>query len=762
MKTPKTPVPSEKKSIKTALGGIIQKKKANGLTPKNTPKNVKTIPDPKGALELCNLKPGDGPKSPTKKGMAKKSKSCPTSPEVELGLKLEALLEKTYSSNKSSKLSNKDKRKSLNPSLLVKHKESTPVKTKVVEEDKVAKSPKKAPKTPTNTPLQGQGNAKKEKVNSPVKPVAQVAGEGKKKKKKNKSKKNKQTILNGTASPAQNKTEKVDKEGKGNKKALKKQHHATWSSLVASTPAEQSKSKLDSKKVDQAAKAFKKYIEDLPKKSKELFSTPKPVFLQVTLFKIPQVRLNMKIERISLPHPYLNTESDICLLVGDVKRGKTYMEKSEEHYKALLEGKNINFINEIIPLKRFLSEYSQYEQKAKLCDRFDMFIVDGKVSHRFVGNLGKCFLKKRKVPVPVKLTNHDSLPKILKAALTKTAIPLNCAGQVSSAQIGHSQQNAKELSENIVSFTAELSKVIPGGWDNIKSLNIKTDLSDAIPVYFSMKSPNEVSLPEVKKKKTAQPVEGEVTTIPGVTAVVYPSGDVKLKKEADKNDKKKKGAQAQKAEEEDDDEESDMDGLTEFTDDDDDSEVEEDDDDSVVESDQEDNEEVESDDDVSSEEDEIEEAEQEYLKEWQTELASKKVGGKRKAASNEEESSPNSKKGKPNKVAPQQPKQAQGKPKKGPQQPQGQKKGGQNQQKGSPNKPNQQFQKGGKQGGNKGGQQNGKKFFEKSAKNAKPNKAQNAGSPGFNKQKGGSPFGGNKQNMYKGKKGQSPGGKGRK
>lgn len=674
MKTPKTPVPSEKKSIKTALGGIIQKKKANGLTPKNTPKNVKTIPDPKGALELCNLKPGDGPKSPTKKG---------------------------------------------------------------------------------------QGNAKKEKVNSPVKPVAQVAGEGKKKKKKNKSKKNKQTILNGTASPAQNKTEKVDKEGKGNKKALKKQHHATWSSLVASTPAEQSKSKLDSKKVDQAAKAFKKYIEDLPKKSKELFSTPKPVFLQVTLFKIPQVRLNMKIERISLPHPYLNTESDICLLVGDVKRGKTYMEKSEEHYKALLEGKNINFINEIIPLKRFLSEYSQYEQKAKLCDRFDMFIVDGKVSHRFVGNLGKCFLKKRKVPVPVKLTNHDSLPKILKAALTKTAIPLNCAGQVSSAQIGHSQQNAKELSENIVSFTAELSKVIPGGWDNIKSLNIKTDLSDAIPVYFSMKSPNEVSLPEVKKKKTAQPVEGEVTTIPGVTAVVYPSGDVKLKKEKEA-DKKMKGAQAQKAEEEDDEEESDVDGLTEFTDDDDDSEVEEDDDDSVVESDQEDNEEVESDDDVSSEEDEIEEAEQEYLKEWQTELASKKVGGKRKAASNEEESSPNSKKGKPNKVAPQQPKQAQGKPKKGPQQPQGQKKGGQNQQKGSPNKPNQQFQKGGKQGGNKGGQQNGKKFFEKSAKNAKPNKAQNAGSPGFNKQKGGSPFGGNKQNMYKGKKGQSPGGKGRK
>jgi hypothetical protein len=96
MKTPKTPATLEKKKLNTPKSGAITKRKSvNGLTPKSLKKGG--IPEFKGsALALKSLAADEENVTPfkNKKGSPTGKGKGPVSPEVELGLKIEAMLEK--------------------------------------------------------------------------------------------------------------------------------------------------------------------------------------------------------------------------------------------------------------------------------------------------------------------------------------------------------------------------------------------------------------------------------------------------------------------------------------------------------------------------------------------------------------------------------------------------------------------------------------------------------------------------------------------
>lgn len=47
-------------------------------------------------------------------------------------------------------------------------------------------------------------------------------------------------------------------------------------------------------------------------------------------------------------------------------------------------------------------------------------------------------------------------------------------------QVGHSKMSASEIAENIVEISKTMPLDYPGGWSNIRSLQIKT--TDACPV----------------------------------------------------------------------------------------------------------------------------------------------------------------------------------------------------------------------------------------------------------------------------------------
>lgn len=72
--------------------------------------------------------------------------------------------------------------------------------------------------------------------------------------------------------------------------------------------------------------------------------------------------------------------------------------------------------------------------------------------------------------------------------------------------MAHTGQTVEQAVENVVGAVAEITKVVPRGWNNIQSLNLKTTDSIALPIYTSLPEKSlvaETSEPPKKKKKKA-------------------------------------------------------------------------------------------------------------------------------------------------------------------------------------------------------------------------------------------------------------------
>ena len=79
--------------------------------------------------------------------------------------------------------------------------------------------------------------------------------------------------------------------------------------------------------------------------------------------------------------------------------------------------------------------------------------------------------------------------------------------------MAHTGQTAEEAVENVVAAVAEITKIVPNGWSNIQSLNLKTTDSVALPIYSSLPDnslPDNSSVAETSeppKKKTKKKEE---------------------------------------------------------------------------------------------------------------------------------------------------------------------------------------------------------------------------------------------------------------
>ena len=71
----------------------------------------------------------------------------------------------------------------------------------------------------------------------------------------------------------------------------------------------------------------------------------------------------------------------------------------------------------------------------------------------------------------------------------------------SAIRIAHTGMTAEEIVENISKAVAHIAKIIPRGWTNIQSLNIKSSNSIALPIHTSLPESIEVIDNEPAKKK---------------------------------------------------------------------------------------------------------------------------------------------------------------------------------------------------------------------------------------------------------------------
>jgi len=304
--------------------------------------------------------------------------------------------------------------------------------------------------------------------------------------------------------------------------------------------------------------AFKAYeVSQKKTENQNLFDDePEPVNLLVSAIKIPQgepVFFSTK-----LPNSFLKRDNDICLIVKDLEKGwKKDHEPTIHHYKELLQKKDIDFVNEILPLRQLRVEYKPFEARGKLSKLYDIVLVDKRVLKYVPRYLGKSFYQSGKFPISFDLEAKD-LASEFQRALSTSLMSMSNKGSSYQIQVGLSNQTEKEIEENIAAVYSSLLTNFPGTFANVRSLALRFGTRDwTIPIYISCANQDSVTLPPPRTK--SEPLVDDLTTLqPGFKVAVYPSGQVTVIEDENyqagvldqqnKTKRKKKGKQAEKKE----------------------------------------------------------------------------------------------------------------------------------------------------------------------------------------------------------------------
>ncbi|KAK9508820.1 hypothetical protein O3M35_006283 [Rhynocoris fuscipes] len=364
---------------------------------------------------------------------------------------------------------------------------------------------------------------------------------------------------------------------------------------------------VDKNILTDAVNALMRYIDENPKERSEMLDPNVPLLLQIDYIKQP-VALR---SRLLVPHSLVYENSDICLFIAD--KGKKIEEQDDlaDEMKERLKKCGVDYITEILPWKKALFEHTQYEQKKKLMNRFDFFLIEDRLSKIRAGLTDKFVPKKW--PIAVRLEPESKLKENIETALRKIPVSFRGNGLTKSLQFGHYKMDKQHLVENLQAITKALCDraLFFGGRDNIRSLHIKTKKSIAFPLFVNKKSSNLVKKQPKQEEEEDEGVEGELSTLPNRIVKVFKDGTVKTKKikedQATTSKKPNKKQVSVKKEESDDDEEEMMESdIDEEDDSDDDEEMSEDedvDDEEVATDEDEDDDDDDDDDDDEEEED---------------------------------------------------------------------------------------------------------------------------------------------------------------
>lgn len=233
---------------------------------------------------------------------------------------------------------------------------------------------------------------------------------------------------------------------------------------------------LDEEQVRKAVIALLKYIGKNKSDSNDLFDDDEFLYLVIALKKVPQDRRKDKPLRLPLPHPIYDAEgAEICLLVKD--------RKGEGHKAAKLKVREekVAGVNKVIGISKLKTKYESHESKRQLCSSYDLFLADDRILPSLPKLLGKSFFKKKKQPIPVRLTGKDWGTQV-QAACGATYLILG-GGSSIVVKVARSSQTAEQCVQNTLAVVREATHKVPRKWAGVKALFMKTSKSVALPVY---------------------------------------------------------------------------------------------------------------------------------------------------------------------------------------------------------------------------------------------------------------------------------------
>merc|ERR1711991_630003 len=147
-----------------------------------------------------------------------------------------------------------------------------------------------------------------------------------------------------------------------------------------------------------------------------------------------------------LRHPLYDDKSEIVVIA---KESKIISEKLKN--TNIFKSYNIR----VISINDLKTEYYSYSNRRSLRDKTDLFLADKTIVDRLSKPLGSIFIKRNKMPMPVKLTNSN-FEKNLKKALSSTPY------FIKKSDITQIKENMKEVlkffSDKLITKIRILSK----------------------------------------------------------------------------------------------------------------------------------------------------------------------------------------------------------------------------------------------------------------------------------------------------------------
>lgn len=239
-------------------------------------------------------------------------------------------------------------------------------------------------------------------------------------------------------------------------------------------------SRVSDETVKKAVDSLLRWVKSKTKHQKpQLLEHDELLYLDVTLKRIPDsTRVNHY--KIPVPHPLFRFVGgqEICLIIDDRVKG---LNAEIAQNKVKEEGLPIS---KVLKYSKLKTDYKPFDAKIKLCDSFDLFLVDKSVVPLLPRLLGKSFFKKKKPPIPVDLTHKQWRGQIESAC--GSAFLYVGKGTCSAVKVARVSQTRNEIVENVVAVIDGLASVIPRKWKNIRSLHLKSLESLALPLYQSI------------------------------------------------------------------------------------------------------------------------------------------------------------------------------------------------------------------------------------------------------------------------------------
>ncbi|KAL6760405.1 ribosomal protein L1p/L10e family-domain-containing protein [Haematococcus lacustris] len=239
-----------------------------------------------------------------------------------------------------------------------------------------------------------------------------------------------------------------------------------------------------SQQVERAVASLQKFVGSKQAASTSLLDDEDEVFyMQLALKKMPMRERKDKPIALPLPHPFVSAEgAEICLFVKD-HAGEGH--KSAKLMLAKLEKKG--GVTKVIGLSKLRTKYESFESKRELCKLYDLFLADERVLPSLPKLIGKSFFKKKKQPIPIKVTAADFPAQVQKAC--SATYMFSHAGTCINIKVALSSQSTAHIVENIHAVLVKAVEHVPKKWSNVQAVFLKTADSVALPLFQCLPDP---------------------------------------------------------------------------------------------------------------------------------------------------------------------------------------------------------------------------------------------------------------------------------